>query len=190
MRVVIPGFGGSVTIDRRRRSGGRWAKLPVIWGALRWRIGVIRKLARATMWKSMNRSRTAWLLLVSALGLHVVEEATTGFLPFYNDIVFSLRERLGFFPAPTFSFGLWLGGLISGVALLFLLTPSVIRGGPVLRWVCVAFGVLMVFNGLGHLLASVYFGTLVPGVWSSPFLMITATYLVYRVLVTRPEAGS
>jgi hypothetical protein len=127
------------------------------------------------------------LLLVFALGLHVVEEATTGFLPFYNETVLGLRERLGFFPAPTFSFGLWLGGLIAGVALLFLLTPLVVRSGPVLRWACVAFGVLMVFNGLGHVLGSVYLGTVIPGFWSSPLLIITGSYMVYRLAVTRPE---
>ena len=138
--------------------------------------------------KAMNRNGVAWLLLVSALGLHVAEEATTGFLPFYNTAVLSLRERLGFFPAPTFTFGLWLGGLVSGVVLLYLLTPMVIRGGSIIRWACLAFGALMFLNGLGHLLASVYFRTPIPGVWSSPFLMITASYLVYRIVVSRPEA--
>ncbi len=62
-----------------------------------------------------NRTVVAWLSLVSAVALHVCDEAITDFLPFYNQMVINLKERLGFFPAPTFSFEAWLGGLIVAV---------------------------------------------------------------------------
>lgn len=52
-----------------------------------------------------------------------------------------------------------------------------IRGRPVLRWACIAFGVFMFFNGFGHMLGSEYFGTLIPGFWSSPFLIMTSSYI-------------
>lgn len=34
----------------------------------------------------------AWLGMATALALHVVDEATTGFLPLYNSVVSQLRE--------------------------------------------------------------------------------------------------
>jgi len=51
----------------------------------------------------------AWILLCLGLGLHVFDEATTGFLKIYNPTVIALRERLGWWPMPTFEFGSWLG---------------------------------------------------------------------------------
>ena len=42
-------------------------------------------------------------MMTTAIAVHVFDEAMTGFLPFYNSSVAALRERLGFFPAPTFS---------------------------------------------------------------------------------------
>jgi len=47
----------------------------------------------------------AWLLLVGALAAHVADEATTGFLDFYNPLVTSIRSRAPWFPMPTFDFG-------------------------------------------------------------------------------------
>ena len=54
----------------------------------------------------------AWILLCLALALHVFDEARTGFLDVYNPTVLAMRERLGWWPMPTFSFGVWLAGLI------------------------------------------------------------------------------
>lgn len=48
-----------------------------------------------------DRKVIAWLSMVSAVGIHVFDEAMTGFLPFYNELVIELRTRLGFFPAPS-----------------------------------------------------------------------------------------
>ena len=127
-----------------------------------------------------NRNAVAWVLLASAVALHVWDEALTHFLPFYNGLVESLRERLGFFPLPTFSFKLWLGGLIVGVGAGYALTPIVARGGRIIRIVTIVLGILMVSNALGHLLGSVYFGRLLPGVWSSPVLLTAAIYVLVR----------
>lgn len=130
----------------------------------------------------MNRNVTAWLFLVSALALHVLDEALTGFLPFYNQTVMELRERWGFFPAPTFSFSAWLGGLVVAVALGFSMTPLVRRGGMAVRAVVLVLGVLMIGNALAHLLGSAYLGTTLPGMWSSPILVVAAAWVVFRGL--------
>lgn len=129
-----------------------------------------------------HRKRAAWLLLMVALALHVTDEAVTGFLPFYNDMVLTLRERWGFFPMPTFTYSAWLGGLITGLVIGFLLTGRVGRGGPVARALVGIFSVLMIANALGHLLGSVYFARLLPGFWSSPVLLPAALHMLWNVV--------
>jgi hypothetical protein len=65
----------------------------------------------------------AWVALCLALAIHVVDEAFTGFLSVYNPAVKALRQRSRFLPLPTFTFKVWLGGLIAAVVLLFALSP-------------------------------------------------------------------
>lgn len=127
-----------------------------------------------------NKNVTAWTLLVSAVGLHVIDEALTDFLDFYNPLVFGLRENLGFFPMPTFPYGLWLAGLIIAVAIGFALTPAVDRGSRFIRILTIVIGIIMIGNGFGHMLGSLYFGRLLPGFWSSPFLLAAAVFVVVR----------
>lgn len=127
-----------------------------------------------------NRNVVAWLLLVSTIALHVVDEAINGFLPFYNDMVKSLRQRVGFFPAPTFSFEIWLTGLVVGILLCFGLTVFIARGGRLVRALAIMLGVLMLFNALGHLSGSLYFGRILPGAWSSPLLLLSALFMILR----------
>lgn len=40
------------------------------------------------------RHMRAWLLLVSALAVHVVDEALTNFLDFYNPLILSIRSQV------------------------------------------------------------------------------------------------
>ena len=124
------------------------------------------------------RWRRAWIGLALALALHVTDEALTGFLPVYNSIVEAIRAARPWVPLPTFTFPLWLGGLVLGVLLLLGLTPVVSRGA---RWIWVAsltLGVMMAGNALGHIGASLYWGRLAPGVYSSPVLLAAAISLV------------
>jgi hypothetical protein len=130
----------------------------------------------------MNRNATAWLLMVSAVAIHVIDEAMTGFLSFYNPQVLALRERLGFFPMPTFTFWPWISGLTVAVLLGFALTPIVRRGGTVIRIVCGVLSVLMIGNACGHMLGSIYFGRLLPGFWSSPLLFVASIWMLTRVV--------
>ncbi len=122
----------------------------------------------------MSRNAIWWLALVVSLAFHVLDEALTGFLPFYNQLVEQLRERFGFFPFPTITFGVWLGGLIAALAAGLAVTPLVSRGRTVVRVVTTLLGVLMIGNALGHLLGSLYFSRLLPGVTSSPLLLVTS----------------
>jgi hypothetical protein len=127
--------------------------------------------SRVTQW------RTAWIGLALALALHVTDEALTGFLPVYNGIVERIRARYTWVPLPTFTFPVWLGGLVLGVALLLALTPVVSRGARWIRVVSLILGVMMTGNALGHIGASLYWGRWAPGVYSSPVLLTASIWL-------------
>ena len=132
------------------------------------------------------RIRTAWLGLVAALGLHVADEALTGFLDVYNPTVRALRERLAWFPMPEFQFEVWATGLAAFVAGLALLTPLVERGPRVVRAVAVVFAGLMVLNGAAHIAGTVAGRTVptvrferpMPGFWSSPLLIAAGVHFI------------
>ncbi len=121
-----------------------------------------------------NRNALAWLTMVSVIGLHVFDEAMTGFLPTYNQMVLDLRKQLGFFPAPTFSFRVWLGGLFGGIIICYGFTLFIIRGGKVIRIITTVLGILMIVNAFSHFFGSIYFDKVFPGLWSSPFLLAAA----------------
>ena len=84
-----------------------------------------------------NRNVIAWLIMVSAMVLHVAGAIVTGFLPFYNNPVERLREQLDFFPAPTFSFEIWLDGLMIGILLCFGCTIFIARVRNLVRWIAI-----------------------------------------------------
>ena len=121
----------------------------------------------------------AWVALALALGLHVADEALTGFLSVYNPMVTTIKGRLPWAPLPTFTFPVWLGGLVAGVALLLALTPLAYRGSRGLRLAAYPLGILMTFNGLLHFAGSLYFGRLMPGVYSAPVLLAAALWLLH-----------
>jgi hypothetical protein len=135
------------------------------------------------------RTRTAWLGLVVALALHVVDEALTGFLDVYNPTVLALQERWGWFPMPEFRFEVWATGLVTFLVGLALLTPLIERGPRVVRAAAIVFAGLMVLNGAAHItgtvlgrtVPSVRFDRPMPGFWSSPLLIAAAAHFIVRV---------
>jgi hypothetical protein len=122
----------------------------------------------------------AWLYMVAALALHVADEALTGFLDFYNPLVLSIRTRIPWFPMPTFTFDVWLTGLILAVAVLALATPWIRRGGTGAAAASWVFAGFMFLNGVGHLAGSIYFDRWLPGATSAPLLLIASVMLGQR----------
>lgn len=57
----------------------------------------------------------AWIAFTVALALHVTDEALTDFLSVYNPSVLSIRRHVPFLPLPTFTFRVWLSGLVLGI---------------------------------------------------------------------------
>ena len=135
----------------------------------------------------------AWFALTVAFALHLIDEASTGFLQVYNPTVVAMRARWGFFPMPTFGFREWLVGLIFGVVVCFALTPVAARGAGGLRPLAWFYALLMFFNGMGHTVftvightvPSVTFSRPAPGFYSSPFLFIGSVWLILRLWQTR-----
>lgn len=133
-----------------------------------------------------------WFALTVAFALHVLDEATTGFLAVYNPTVIAMRARWGWFPMPTFGFREWLFGLIVGVAVCFALTPFAARGVNWMRPLAWFYGVVQLSNAmghtigtiLGHTVASVTFSRPAPGFYSSPFLFIGSIWLMIRLRQT------
>src|SRR5258708_9354809 len=75
----------------------------------------------------------AWILLCLAFCSHVADEALTGFLNVYNPTVIAMRDRLSWFPMPTFEYRQWLVGLIVANLILLALTPFAYPNPPGLR---------------------------------------------------------
>ena len=152
------------------------------------------------LWDGANRhegsactfSAGFWRCLVClcvAFALHILDEASTGFLAVYNPTMTILRERWSGFPMPTFEFREWLATLVVACGLLFCLTPLAGRGMRGLRPLAWFYAVVMFLNGLGHTLfsilghtvAAVTFSRPAPGFYSSPFLFAASLWLMFRL---------
>jgi hypothetical protein len=80
---------------------------------------------------------------------------------------------------PTFTFSVWLAGLAALVVALFLLAPLARGRGRFIRALAYPYGVIMLLNGAGHLLASVYFGRWMPGATTAPLLLACSIWLLW-----------
>ncbi len=126
-----------------------------------------------------RRFGIAWLLFALALAVHVTDEATHDFLSAYNAAVQAIRARLPFLPIPTFTFRIWIAGLIAGILLLLCLSVLAFRGNRFLRLAAFPLALFVgVFNATLHIASSFYFHRSMPGVYSSPFLLCAALYLL------------
>jgi|SRR5271167_4831653 len=138
-----------------------------------------------------RRFGIAWVLFALALALHVTDEATHDFLTTYNASVQEIRARLPFLPMPTFTFPLWLASLIAGILLLFCLSPSAFRGNRILGLIAFPLALIVgVFNAALHISSSFYFHRWMPGVYSSPFLLGAALFLLYAARLARNHSAN
>jgi hypothetical protein len=121
--------------------------------------------------------KSAWVGLVAALALHVADEAATDFLGFYNPLVRSIRSSQPWFPMPTFTFDVWLTGLVALIVALAAMTPWIGREGVGARFAAAMLCAIMLLNGIGHLAGSAYFGRWLPGTTSAPVLIVASAWL-------------
>jgi hypothetical protein len=135
----------------------------------------------------------AWFLLCLAFCVHVADEALTGFLAIYNPTVLAVRAQYPWFPMPTFEFRAWLTGLILANVVLLLLTPFAFRNAKWLRPLAYFFAGMMLLNGVGHTLATIFGQTVstihfprpAPGFYSSPLLFAGSIYLLISLRRSR-----
>lgn len=129
-----------------------------------------------------NRSvGRAWLALCFALGVHVADEAATGFLEVYNPMVVAIRADLPWLPLPVFRFEVWLAGLVCAVAALVALSVFVFRGARWTRLAAYAFAAIMTANALLHTVGTIRYSRPMPGFYSSTFLLAASIYLLQRL---------
>ena len=123
----------------------------------------------------------AWLALCMAFISHIIDEALTDFLSVYNPTINTIRKSLPFLPLPTFTFEVWLTGLILVAIILLFFSLFAFRGAYWMLPLSYTFAVIMLANGLLHIVTSIYINRLMPGVYSSPLLLGSSIYLVVRV---------
>ena len=138
----------------------------------------------------VRRHAWAWVMLTLALAVHVADETLTDFLSFYNPLVQSLRARISWFPMPTFTFEVWIAGLTTAVIVLLLLSVFAFRGSRAMVYASYPYAILMLLNGLGHTVGSAYYGRLLPGVYSSPLLLVASVWLLIRATQRHGKAAS
>jgi Protein of unknown function with HXXEE motif len=126
----------------------------------------------------MTSFGAAWIAMSIAFGLHVIDEAATNFLDWYNPIAGRIRGRLRIPFPPTFTFWPWFLGLLVVTAILFMLVPLTTAPSRTIVWVGVALGIINVGNGLLHIIAAIRYGRRVPGVISAPLLLACAAWLL------------
>jgi hypothetical protein len=125
-----------------------------------------------------RRHWLAWIVLCVALAVHVADEALTDFLGFYNPVVMSMREKHPWLPLPLFVFETWLAWLIFAVVALVGASCFVWRGRWAMRPISHVFAGFMLLNGLLHIAGSIYLGYPMPGVYTSPLLIVASILLI------------
>jgi hypothetical protein len=122
----------------------------------------------------------AWIAFALAVALHVADETTHGFLDLYNRNALAIRRSLHLFFPPVFTLRSFLITLGAAVLLLFALTPLAFRGT---HWVSVAALPVAILagllNGCWHIGGSIVCRRWLPGVLTSPVLLITGTWLLW-----------
>jgi hypothetical protein len=122
----------------------------------------------------------AWLLLSISLLLHIIDEATHNFLQYYNQVAPNLRERYRL-PVPSFTFTQWITGLIIVVTVVLLLTPLAYQGKKLTRVLAWPYSIIMLFNGLLHIVGSFYYGLVLPGTYSAPLLLGCSVMMLVQI---------
>jgi hypothetical protein len=135
----------------------------------------------------------SWLLLCTAVVIHVIDEATHNFLAIYNPSVMALRERVPWLPLPVFTFKQWITALAVAILGGLSLSPFFLRGARWTRPVAYVVSVLMIANGLNHFagtilgrtVESVHFSRPMPVFYSSPTMIAASIYVLMQLRNTK-----
>jgi hypothetical protein len=131
--------------------------------------------------KNIRKFGNAWLFLSLSLAIHVIDETENDFLSFYNLIGNRFKESWHL-PFLTFTFSQWISGLMVLIIIALSLTVLAYRGKKIIYFLAWPYSIIMFFDGLIHIAGSIYFGFLVPGIYSAPLLIIGSMFLFYRTM--------
>ena len=132
---------------------------------------------------SHQRFGMLWLVFGYTLALHVLDEASHDFLSVYNPNAAAIRRAIPFFRVPVFTFESWIGTLMLALTLWLALSPLAFRGLKWLRVLAIPSALAVgILNGSAHILSSIYLGRWMPGVYSSPLLLLSGTLLLREAL--------
>jgi hypothetical protein len=128
---------------------------------------------------SKHRFGVLWLFFGYSLALHVLDEAGHDFLSVYNPNALALRRVLSWLPFPQFTLQSFIGALLLALALWLGLAPLAFRGSIWMRRLAIPVGLLAgCGNGLAHIGSSVYFGRMMPGVYTAPLILLAGILLL------------
>lgn len=128
----------------------------------------------------------AWIAFALAVSLHVADEANHDFLAVYNPNARAIRRRLHL-PVPIFTLRSFILLLSAAVALLLLLTPLAFRGTHWLRVAALPVAILAgLLNACAHIGGSILYRRWMPGVLTSPLLLIAGGWLLLSAFGEAP----
>ena len=138
---------------------------------------------------------TAWLLLGLAFSLHIVDETTNHFLPYYNATVLHLYGHVPGFPRIDLELRTWLGALVLGNLAFLALTPWAFGNAGRLRVAGYLVSVLaalesagqLLLTARGHTTGSVQFAGVSPGFYTAPLLLVSSVYLIWSLRRSAPS---
>jgi hypothetical protein len=132
---------------------------------------------------SNHRFGICWLFFGYTLALHAMDEAGHGFVTVFNSNGLVIRRALPFVRIPALTLQDFIGILVLFLTLLLALTPLAFRGLKWMRGVAIPVSAIAgILNGTMHILSSIYLKRLMPGVYSSPLLLLAGTLLLRSAL--------
>ncbi|HTR25080.1 MAG TPA: hypothetical protein VMI10_13950 [Terriglobales bacterium] len=132
-----------------------------------------------TFGDSRQQFGVTWLFFGYTLALHVLDEAAHDFLSFYNPNVIAIRRVWPSFFMPVFTFQSWVGTLLFALTLWLALAPLAFRCPQWMRILAVPVALVAgIANGCAHMVVSLYYGRMMPGVYSAPLMLLSGTLLL------------
>ena len=133
----------------------------------------------------------AWIGFGMAVAIHVLDEATHDFLAFYNPNARAIRARFPFLPFPIFTLESFVAALTIAITIFLCLSPFAFRGMHWARILAVPIALLAgIANAMGHTFSSIYYHRWMPGVYSSPLLVLAAIFLIATARSGRAERAN
>lgn len=128
---------------------------------------------------SGQRFGICWLFFGYTLALHVLDEAGHDFLSVYNPNALAIRRAFPLLPVPVFTFPGWIGTLLCVLTVWLALALPAFGGSKWIRRLAIPVAVLAgIGNALAHFGASIYYGRMMPGVYSAPLILVSGIILL------------